>query len=114
MSLSSPRRALLTGITGQDGSYLAEFLLDKGYEVHGIIRRSSNFSTKRIDHLYCDPHDGPTGEGRQPVQVLRIHLHPERHGEERHVRRFELLPDFEPNAFGERQSAGVKCRGHIG
>ncbi|WP_367363306.1 GDP-mannose 4,6-dehydratase [Mesotoga sp.] len=48
-------RALITGITGQDGSYLAELLLDKGYEVHGIIRRSSSFNTKRIDHLYKDP-----------------------------------------------------------
>jgi len=50
-------RALITGITGQDGSYLAELLLAKGYEVHGIIRRSSSFSTGRIDHLYRDPHD---------------------------------------------------------
>jgi GDPmannose 4,6-dehydratase len=49
--------ALLTGVTGQDGSYLAEFLLDKGYEVHGIKRRSSSFNTDRIDHLYKDPHD---------------------------------------------------------
>jgi GDPmannose 4,6-dehydratase len=54
------RKALVTGITGQDGSYLAEFLLEKGYEVHGIIRRSSNFNTQRIDHIYEDPrnHDG--------------------------------------------------------
>ena len=51
------KRALITGITGQDGSYLAEFLLDKGYEVHGLIRRSSTFSTSRIDHIYVDPHD---------------------------------------------------------
>ncbi|NOX99365.1 MAG: GDP-mannose 4,6-dehydratase [Verrucomicrobia bacterium] len=51
------KRALITGITGQDGSYLAELLLDKGYEVHGIIRRASNFNTQRIDHLYSDPHD---------------------------------------------------------
>lgn len=51
------KRALITGITGQDGSYLAELLLAKGYEVHGIIRRSSTFSTSRIDHLYRDPHD---------------------------------------------------------
>ena len=51
------KRALVTGITGQDGSYLAELLLNKGYEVHGIIRRSSTFNTDRIDHLYCDPHD---------------------------------------------------------
>ena len=50
------KKALITGITGQDGSYLAELLLDKGYEVHGIIRRSSSFNTKRIDHLYKDPH----------------------------------------------------------
>ena len=49
--------ALITGITGQDGSYLAEFLLCKGYEVHGIIRRSSTFNTSRIDHIYVDPHD---------------------------------------------------------
>ncbi len=49
-------RALITGITGQDGSYLAEFLIEKGYEVHGIIRRASTFNTARIDHLYQDPH----------------------------------------------------------
>jgi GDPmannose 4,6-dehydratase len=49
--------ALITGITGQDGSYLAEFLLSKGYEVHGIIRRSSSFNTGRIDHIYQDPHE---------------------------------------------------------
>lgn len=51
------RRALITGITGQDGSYLAELLLGKGYEVHGLIRRSSTFSTGRIEHLYRDPHE---------------------------------------------------------
>jgi GDPmannose 4,6-dehydratase len=51
------KRALITGITGQDGSYLAELLLDKGYEVHGIKRRSSSFNTQRIDHLYRDPHE---------------------------------------------------------
>ncbi|HXV74956.1 MAG TPA: GDP-mannose 4,6-dehydratase [Candidatus Polarisedimenticolaceae bacterium] len=50
------KKALITGITGQDGSYLAELLLDKGYEVHGIIRRSSSFNTRRIDHIYQDPH----------------------------------------------------------
>src|SRR5690242_5285519 len=50
-------KAMITGITGQDGSYLAELLLDKGYEVHGIIRRSSSFNTGRIDHLYMDPHE---------------------------------------------------------
>lgn len=54
------KKALITGITGQDGSYLAEFLLDKGYEVHGLIRRSSSFNTERIDHLYHDPHEKGT------------------------------------------------------
>ena len=50
------KTALITGITGQDGSYLAEFLLDKGYEVHGIKRRASSFNTQRVDHIYQDPH----------------------------------------------------------
>ena len=59
------KRALITGITGQDGSYLAELLLAKGYEVHGIIRRSSSFNTGRIDHLYRDPHSAGA----------RLHLH---------------------------------------
>jgi len=54
--MDSPKRALITGITGQDGSYLAEFLLAKGYEVYGIIRRSSSFNTNRIDLIYQDPH----------------------------------------------------------
>jgi len=57
--MSDPKRALITGITGQDGSYLAECLLGKGYEVHGIIRRASNFNTDRIDHIYVDPHEKP-------------------------------------------------------
>ena len=51
------KKALLTGITGQDGSYLAEFLLEKGYEVHGIKRKSSSLNTQRIDHIYDDPHN---------------------------------------------------------
>jgi GDPmannose 4,6-dehydratase len=59
------RTALITGITGQDGSYLAELLLSKGYEVHGIVRRSSSFNTDRIDHLYHDPH--------LPGPPLRLH-----------------------------------------
>ena len=59
------KKALITGITGQDGSYLAELLLSKGYEVHGIIRRSSSFNTERIDHLYMDPH----------VNGVRLFLH---------------------------------------
>jgi GDPmannose 4,6-dehydratase len=56
----SPKVALITGVTGQDGAYLAEFLLGKGYEVHGIKRRSSSFNTQRVDHLSRDPHEGPT------------------------------------------------------
>jgi GDPmannose 4,6-dehydratase len=56
---TSPKRALITGITGQDGSYLAELLLQKGYEVHGLVRRASTFNTSRIDHIYEDPHDHP-------------------------------------------------------
>jgi GDPmannose 4,6-dehydratase len=59
------KKALITGITGQDGSYLAELLLDKGYEVHGVIRRASTFNTSRIDHLYRDPH----------VNGVRLFLH---------------------------------------
>ena len=59
------KRALITGITGQDGSYLAELLLEKGYEVHGLIRRSSTFNTSRIDHLFQDPHNSN----------VRLHLH---------------------------------------
>ena len=48
--------AFITGVTGQDGAYLAEFLLKKGYEVHGVKRRSSSFNTGRVDHIYLDPH----------------------------------------------------------
>ena len=59
------KRALITGVTGQDGSYLAELLLEKGYEVHGVIRRSSTFNTSRIEHLYKDPHEKDN----------RLHLH---------------------------------------
>ena len=59
------KKALITGITGQDGSYLAELLLAKGYEVHGIIRRASTFNTGRIDHLYKDPH----------INGVRLFLH---------------------------------------
>ena len=61
------KKALITGITGQDGSYLAELLLSKGYEVHGVIRRASTFNTRRIDHLYHDPH----GNG----QKVNLYLH---------------------------------------
>ncbi len=59
------KKALITGVTGQDGAYLSELLLNKGYEVHGVKRRSSSFNTERIDHLYQDPHD----------PERRFHLH---------------------------------------
>lgn len=65
MGVQNKKVALITGITGQDGSYLAEFLLEKGYEVHGIKRRSSSFNTARIDHIYQDPH----------TKELPFHLH---------------------------------------
>src|ERR1041384_3208313 len=52
-----PKKALITGITGQDGSFLAEFLLAKGYQVHGIVRRASTFNTDRLDSIYADPHE---------------------------------------------------------
>ena len=57
------KKALITGITGQDGSYLTELLLSKGYEVYGIIRRSSSFNTERINHIYQDPHESAPGCG---------------------------------------------------
>jgi GDPmannose 4,6-dehydratase len=63
--MAKPKVALVTGITGQDGSYLAELLLEKGYEVHGIIRRASSFNTERIDHIYQDPH----------AEIRRLQLH---------------------------------------
>ncbi|KAF7106364.1 hypothetical protein CFC21_107103 [Triticum aestivum] len=66
-SLAPPRKvALVTGITGQDGSYLTELLLSKGYEVHGLIRRSSNFNTQRLDHIYHDPQEIPSA-ARPPM-----------------------------------------------
>ena len=61
----NPKRALITGITGQDGSYFAELLLEKGYDVHGIIRRASTYNTGRLDHIYQDPHESD----------VRLHLH---------------------------------------
>jgi GDPmannose 4,6-dehydratase len=79
------KKALITGITGQDGSYLAELLLDKGYEVHGIIRRASTFNTSRIDHLYADPH----------VNGVRMFLH---YGDlSDSVNLVKLLYDLKPN-----------------
>lgn len=79
------KKALITGITGQDGSYLAELLLEKGYEVHGIIRRSSSFNTDRIDHLYRDPH----------INDARLFLHYGDLGDSSSISR--LLEKIQPN-----------------
>lgn len=77
--MTDTRRAFITGITGQDGSYLAELLLEKGYDVHGLVRRASTFNTERIDHLYRDPHDigsmltlhhGDVSDGQQLVNLI--------------------------------------------
>ncbi len=104
------KRALITGITGQDGSYLAEFLLSKGYEVHGIIRRASTFNTGRIDHLYRDPHNdtrlylhygdvGSTGSLLENLHDIRpdeiYHL-----AAQSHVRVSFDLPDYTSDVTG--------------
>ena len=74
------KKALITGITGQDGAYLAQLLLAKGYEVHGIKRRTSLINTQRIDHLYQDPHEQNVhlflhyGDLTDSTNIIRIHL----------------------------------------
>jgi GDPmannose 4,6-dehydratase len=78
MAAETNKRALITGLTGQDGSYLADLLLKKDYEVHGIIRRSSSFNTGRIEHLYRDPHEQGArlfshyGDLSDPVALTRL------------------------------------------
>ncbi|MDX6609347.1 MAG: GDPmannose 4,6-dehydratase [Solirubrobacterales bacterium] len=105
MSVETPKRALLTGLTGQDGSYLAELLLDKGYEVHGIIRRSSSFNTGRIEHLYRDPHEEGTrlfshyGDLSDPVALTRLIYELQPHeiynlGAQSHVRVSFDIPEY--------------------
>ncbi len=105
------KRALITGITGQDGSYMAELLLHKGYEVHGIIRRASTFNTKRIDHIYSDPHESDAklfmhyGELSDSEQISNIiynfkpdeiyHL-----GAQSHVRVSFDIPEYTGNVTG--------------
>ncbi len=105
------KKALITGITGQDGSYLAEFLLSKGYEVHGIIRRASTFNTHRIDHLYVDPHTkggnfflhyGDLSDGEQITSVI-YNLKPDEiyHlGAQSHVRVSFDIPEYTGNVTG--------------
>jgi GDPmannose 4,6-dehydratase len=105
------KRALITGITGQDGSYLAELLLEKGYEVHGLIRRGSTFTTARIDHLYQDPHDpgarlflhyGDLTDGSRLVTMLeQVQPHEVYHlAAQSHVRVSFDEPEFTGNTTG--------------
>ena len=105
------KKALITGITGQDGSYLAELLLEKGYEVHGIIRRSSTFNTSRIDHLYNDPHVNGTklflhyGDLADGVMLMKLlyQLQPDEiyHlGAQSHVRVSFDVPEYTGDVTG--------------
>ena len=105
------KKALITGITGQDGSYLSEFLISKGYEVHGIIRRASTFNTGRISHIYQDPHDpkarlflyyGDLSDSEQIAHIIYnikpreiYHL-----GAQSHVRVSFDIPEYTGNVTG--------------
>jgi GDPmannose 4,6-dehydratase len=105
------RKALITGITGQDGSYLAEFLLSKGYEVHGIIRRASTFNTERINHIYSDPHEpqtrlflhyGDLSDSEQTSNII-YNIKPDEiyHlGAQSHVRVSFNMPEYTANVTG--------------
>lgn len=123
------RKALITGITGQDGSYLAEFLINKGYEVHGIIRRSSTFNTKRVDHIYTDPHQsdaklflhyGDLSDAEQTYNIIH-NIQPDEVyplGAQSHVRVSFDIPEYTGNTTGlgttrilealRRQGGGIK------
>src|SRR6202167_298262 len=123
------KRALITGITGQDGSYLTELLLAKGYEVHGIIRRSSSFNTERIDHIYQDPHNnscrvylhyGDLSSGEQ-LSNLIYNMRPDEiyHlGAQSHVRVSFDMPEFTGDITGlgttrileAVRNSGITCR----
>lgn len=129
MSFDTPKKALITGITGQDGSYLAELLLEKGYEVHGIIRRASTFNTSRIDHLYNDPHVagtrlylhyGDLSDGTRLVTLLEQVQPDEVYnlGAQSHVRVSFDEPEYTGNSTGlgsirlleAIRMVGLKCR----
>jgi len=105
------KRALITGITGQDGSYLAELLLEKGYEVHGVVRRASTFNTSRIDHLYQDPHVNGVklflhyGDLADSVQMVKLlyNLQPDEIynlGAQSHVRVSFDVPEYTGDVVG--------------
>jgi GDPmannose 4,6-dehydratase len=129
MANDTPKRALITGITGQDGSYLAEMLLAKGYEVHGLIRRASTFNTARIDHLISDPHHpreqltlhyGDLTDGARLVTLLETIQPDEVYNlaAQSHVRVSFDEPEFTGNTTGlgsvrlleAVRLAGVQCR----
>ena len=104
-------KALITGITGQDGSYLAEFLLHRGYEVHGLIRKTSTFNTDRIDHIYQDPHDpgaklflhyGNLSNGEQLTNLI-YNVRPDEvyhMGAQSHVKVSFDMPEYTGNVTG--------------
>ncbi len=106
-----PQRALITGATGQDGSYLAEFLLSKGYEVHGLIRRASTFNTVRLDHIYRDPHEahvklflhyGDLSNSEQPTNLV-YNIQPDEiyHlGAQSHVKVSFEMPEYTADITG--------------
>jgi GDPmannose 4,6-dehydratase len=109
--MSNLKKALITGITGQDGSYLAEFLLKKGYEVYGIVRRSSSFNTGRLDHVYQDPHDpgyrlhlvyGDLNDASSLNRILRTILPDEIYnlGAQSHVRVSFDVPEYTAEVTG--------------
>jgi GDPmannose 4,6-dehydratase len=111
VTTAAPKVALITGITGQDGSYLTELLLAKGYVVHGLVRRSSSFNTQRIDHLYADPHRkdarlflhyGDLGDGSALAALLRSIRPDEIYnlGAQSHVRVSFDLPEYTGDVTG--------------
>jgi GDPmannose 4,6-dehydratase len=123
------KKALVTGITGQDGSYLAELLLDKGYEVYGLIRRSSSFNTDRIDHLYRDPHEpgvrlrliyGDLNDASSINHIIRTVQPDEIYnlGAQSHVRVSFDVPEYTAEASGlgcvrlleAVRESGLRCR----
>ncbi|OGC22571.1 GDP-mannose 4,6-dehydratase [candidate division WOR-1 bacterium RIFOXYC2_FULL_37_10] len=119
------KKALITGITGQDGSYLAEFLLSKGYEVHGLIRRASTFNTNRIDHIYVDPHSsnakfflhyGDLSDSSQLINLI-YEIEPDEIynlGAQSHVRVSFDTPEYTGDITGlgtTRLLEAIKCSG---
>jgi GDPmannose 4,6-dehydratase len=119
------KRALITGITGQDGSYLAEFLLSRGYEVHGLVRRASTFNTRRLDHIYQDPHDpnarlflhyGDLSCGEQ-LSMLVCNIAPQEIyllGAQSHVKVSFEIPTYTGDATGLATTRVLEALRHTG